>query len=279
MTNRSADPNLRRYDAPDVAAHYAALDYLTPCERMLFEAYIPRGSAILDLGVGGGRTTAYLASRASRYVGVDYAATMVKACRAKFPSMEFVVADAANLAEFPDAAFDAVVFSFNGIDYVLPEQSRRSCFEHIHRVLKAKGVLIFSSHNPRAVVVGRSWNPERLQRTARRLSADLRVLYKPLFGILTAARATVAFGQSAGATLLRALDRVLSRMFWRGEGTLVDSVHGGLLTHYSIPSRVISELDSLHFRPERILGDDYPHASHAYATDWYYYVFTKPCEN
>ena len=139
---------------------------------MLFETYIPPGSAILDLGVGGGRTTSYLANRASRYVGVDYAAAMVKACQAKFPDLEFVVADAANLSIFPDASFDVVVFAFNGIDYVLPEQSRRSCFEHIRRVLKAKGVLIFSSHNARAVLIRPQWNRERLQRTARRFSAD-----------------------------------------------------------------------------------------------------------
>lgn len=278
MTDRGADTNLEIYDAPDVAAHYAALDYLTPCERMLFETYIPQGSAILDLGVGGGRTTAYLANRASRYVGVDYAATMVRACQAKFPGMEFVVADAANLAAFPDAAFDAVVFSFNGIDYVLPEQARRSCFGHVHRVLKPKGVLIFSSHNPRAVVVWRGWNRGRLQRMARRFSADSRVLYWLLSGIYTSSRAALAFGQSVGATLLRALQRVVSRMFWRGEGVVVDPAHGGLMTHYSIPSRVIRELDALPLRPERILGDDYPNTSHAYATGWYYYVFTKPCE-
>jgi SAM-dependent methyltransferase len=275
MTRLSADANLKTYDAPEVAAHYAALDYLTPCERMLFETYIPPRSAVLDLGVGGGRTTAYLANRASSYVGVDYAAAMVKACRAKFPGLEFVVADATNLAAFADASFDVVVFAFNGIDYVLPEQSRRSCLGHIHRVLKANGVVIFSSHNARAFVMRRSWNRERLQEIARRLAADSKVLYWLLLAILTSARATVALGQSAGATVARALNRMPSRMFWRGEGTLVDSAHGGLLTHYCIPSRVVDELDSLHFRPQRILGDDYPQPSHPYATGWYYYVFVR----
>ena len=88
----------------------------------------------------------------------------------------------------------------------------------------------------------------------------------------------MAFAHAAGATLLRVLKRIPSGVFWRGEGTLVDSAHGGLLTHYSIPSRVINELEALHFRLVRILGDDYPQPSHPYATDWYYYVFAKPCE-
>jgi ubiquinone/menaquinone biosynthesis C-methylase UbiE len=278
MTDRSAGTNLEIYDAPDVAAHYAALDYLTPCERMLFETYIPRGSTILDLGVGGGRTTAYLANRASRYVGVDYAAAMVKACQAKFPGLEFVVADAADLTTFPDASFDVVVFAFNGIDCVVPDHARQSCFRHIHRVLKPKGVLIFSSHNPRAVVLLPSWNRERLRRIARRFAVNSKVLYWLLFAALTAVRSALAFGRAARVTLLCVLRRIPSRMFWSGEGTLVDPAHGGLLMHYWIPSRVIGELDALPLRPERILGDDYPHSSHAYSTGWYYYVFVKPCE-
>jgi ubiquinone/menaquinone biosynthesis C-methylase UbiE len=283
MTGRSAATNLETYDAPEVAAHYATLDYLTPCERVLFETYIPMGSAILDLGVGGGRTTPYLAKRASRYVGVDYAPAMVKACAAKFPNLkfpnlEFRVSDAANLSIFPDASFDVVVFAFNGIDYVLPEQSRQSCLAHVHRVLKADGVFIFSSHNARSVVIAPRWNRKRLQQTARRFSADSEILYWLWLVLLIAARSAWAFAQAAGATLLRIVKRMPSGTFWRGTGSLVDSAHGGLLTHYGTPSCVINELNALHFRPERILGDDYPYASHPYTTDWYYYVFAKVCE-
>ena len=278
MTGLSAETNLQTYDAPEVAAHYASLSYLTACERMLFETYIPPGSRILDLGVGGGRTTPYLAKRASRYVGVDYAASMVQACRTKFPELEFAVADAANLSAFSDASFDVVVFAFNGIDYVLPEQSRRLCFGHIHRVLRAGGVVIFSSHNARAVLTRPHWNRERLRRIAGRFCAGSRALYSLLFIVLTLARLAFAFVQAMRDTLRRVFQRLPSRVFWRGEGNLVDSAHGGLLTHYWIPSRVIAEMAALDLHPERIVGDEYPQRSHAYATDWYYYVFTKSFE-
>ena len=276
MTDRSAQTNLQTYDAPQVAAHYAALDYLTACERLLFETYIKPGSAILDLGVGGGRTTAYLAKRASRYVGVDYAAAMVRACRAKFPGLEFVVADAADLSAFSDNSFDVVVFAFNGIDYVLPQQARRACFKHIHRLLKPGGVLIFSSHNARAVLTPPRWNGERLRRAARRFCAGSKILYWMMLAILTSARSVLALCQSAAASLFRLLRRIPSRVFWRAEGNLVDSVHGGLLTHYCTPERVIAELEAQHFQLERIVGNEYPWSSHRYATDWYYYVFAKP---
>jgi SAM-dependent methyltransferase len=278
VASRNAETNRHTYEGIEVAAHYAALNYLSPCERVLFESYIPARSAILELGVGGGRATPYLANRASRYIGVDYAAAMVKTCQTKFPKLEFLMADAANLAAISDASFDVVVFAFNGIDYVLPERSRRSCFAHIHRVLKNGGRLIFSSHNARAVVAIPRWNQERLKRIARRWSMGSGVVHWLLLGILTVLRAAMALILAAGETLMRALKRIPSRMFWRGEGVLIDPVHGGLLTHYSIPRRMIRELDALHFRPERVLGSDYPNRSHPYSTDWYYYVFTKTCE-
>jgi cyclopropane fatty-acyl-phospholipid synthase-like methyltransferase len=81
--------NLQVYRDPEVVSHYAALDYLTPCERLLFERYIKPGMKILDIGVGGGRTTPYLSGKASCYVGVDYSAEMITTCRNKFPRLEF----------------------------------------------------------------------------------------------------------------------------------------------------------------------------------------------
>src|ERR1700726_4422384 len=101
------DPNIPIYNAPAVAEYYAALSYLTPCERLLFATYLRPGMAILDLGVGGGRTTPYLSSIAGRYVGVDYASEMIAACRKKFPQLEFETANVADLSNFSSQGFDA----------------------------------------------------------------------------------------------------------------------------------------------------------------------------
>jgi ubiquinone/menaquinone biosynthesis C-methylase UbiE len=275
VAGRSVETNLQVYGSPDVVSYYASLDYLTPCERLLFDCYLKPGSVILDLGVGGGRTTAYLAGRASHYVGIDYAEAMIEACQAKFPNLEFKVADAADLSAFRDESFDAVVFAFNGIDFVLPGKARRACLEHIYRILKAQGVLIFSSHNPRAVLVWRGWNRDRLQGIAREFSGRSALLYAGMFAGLKSVRFAVAVGQSAWSSLLRLFRRVPSQTFWRGEGNLADTAHGGLLTHYWTPERAIDELTSLHFRIERIVGNEYPQAHREYAADWYYYVFAK----
>jgi SAM-dependent methyltransferase len=275
MAGPSSETNLKTYETADVASHYASLSYLAPCERLLFDSYIKPGSAILDLGVGGGRTTPYLARLASHYVGVDYSAPMIARCRAKFPNLEFRVADASDLTRFQDGAFDAVVFAFNGIDYVLPDQSRLQSLAHIYRVLKADGCFIFSSHNPRAVVVREGWNRERLRNVAHRFSSGLPFLFEFLLVALAGARATLAIGRSVASSLLRFVRRFPTRTFWLGEGNFVDSAHGGLLTHSWIPERVIGEMAGLHFFLRRVVANEYPRSGHRYSTDWYYYVFTK----
>jgi len=275
MPRASSETNLKAYDKPEVVAHYALLDSLTPCECLLFETYIRPGNHVLDLGVGGGRTTPYLARRASRYVGVDYAPAMIEICQAKFPGVEFKVADASDLSDFPDSSFDAVVFAFNGIDYVLPDQARRRCFEHICRLLRPGGVLIFSSHNARAIFVRPSWNRERLRRLAERLSHGSRTLCAVFFSVLVHVRIALALLQAATGSVPRFIRRIPSMVFWRGEGNLVDPAHGGLLTHYSTPARMTDDLTALHLRFDRLLGHEYPQPSHRYSTDWYYYVFAK----
>ena len=275
MPRPSAQSNLQTYDAPEVAAHYASLHYLTPGEQLLFESYIHDGANVLDLGVGGGRTTSYLAKKAGHYVGVDYAAAMVQACQRKFPDLKFIVSDASDLSMFADAEFDAVVFAFNGIDYVFPEDSRVACLRHVHRILKHQGVFIFSTHNPKAVLVRKSINQERMRRLARLSSGGAEWLEKILRVSLAGAGFVWSVVRSALATLPRFWKRIFTRAFWSGEGEFVDSSHGGLLTHSWTPGYLVDQMNALHFRFERVLANDYPRPVHQYATDWYYYVFAK----
>jgi len=274
-SGRPEDRNLRVYDTPEVAAHYASLQYLSPCEKALFEAFLKEGDAILDLGVGGGRTTPYLSRLASRYVGVDYAPAMIAACRKKFPQLEFMQADATNLALLGDRTFDSAVMAFNGMDYLFPSESRRRCLAEIQRVLRKDGVLIFSSHNPRAILSRPAWNPEKIEEVAQRLAGKGKALLLPARYLVLWLRVATALARSAIEPVLRLLHRVPHRAFWSGDGYMVDPAHGGLLTHYAVPQRVIAELAQHGFRLLRFTGDDYPRHSHSYVTDWYYYVFQK----
>jgi SAM-dependent methyltransferase len=272
---KQEDPNLPVYNKSEVAEHYASLDYLSPCEKTLFDEFLKQGDAILDLGVGGGRTTSHLSRLASRYVGVDYAAKMVAACQQKFPLLEFLVADATNLAQLGDGSFDSVVMAFNGIDYLVPGEARRRCLAEIHRVLTDDGVLIFSSHNPRGVFFRPAWNPKKIEMVAQMLAGQRRWLLEPARFLLLWLRVAVALAKSAMDSAFRLSRRVWRRAFWSGDGYMVDPAHGGVLTHYAVPERVIAEVEQQGFQFLRVVGDDYPRRSGVYVTDWYYYVFRK----
>jgi ubiquinone/menaquinone biosynthesis C-methylase UbiE len=267
--------NHRIYSFPEVAAHYAALEYVTPCERFLFDRFITPQMDVLDVGVGGGRTTPYLSRLASRYVGVDYSREMVGTCRQKFPQLEFLLADASDLSQFQAASFDAVVMSFNTIDYLLPDEKRRECLRECRRVLREGGILIFSSHNPRSLLVRPAWDRARLHAFAEKFASRQNRFFPAFVSLLTVAKTLHAVCRAFAHSAARVVRRIATPALWRGEGYLFDSAHGGLMTHYFTPVRAIQELADFDFQIAAQLGDDYPMRSRTSMTDWYYYVFSK----
>jgi ubiquinone/menaquinone biosynthesis C-methylase UbiE len=140
--------NKNTYAKAKVLDYYDALDELFPAEKVLFEKLSPkiRNSKILDIGVGGGRTTRYLLPLSSDYTGVDYVPEFVERIKGKYESGNFLVADARDLKKFAGETFDFVLFSYNGIDAVSHED-RIKILKEIHRVLKTGGTFMFSSHN------------------------------------------------------------------------------------------------------------------------------------
>src|SRR5262249_11469211 len=138
-------------NSAEVVSYYEGQTELQACEKHLFENHLKPGMAILDIGVGGGRTTPHLSGISGRYVGVDYSKAMVETCRRRFPTLEFRNCDATDMRQFADSAFDAVVFSFNGIDSIRSGEGRARCLAEISRVLTPEGIFIFSSHNARAL--------------------------------------------------------------------------------------------------------------------------------
>jgi ubiquinone/menaquinone biosynthesis C-methylase UbiE len=273
-----ANNNLKIYNSTEIAAHYAGLSQITPCEHLLFQKYVRDGAVVLDLGVGGGRTTPYLSSRSSAYLALDYAPEMVRICRAKFPNLEFKVGDASDLSEIGSHSFDAVVAAFNVLDYVIGAERRESCWRECYRVLKPEGVLVFSSHNPRAVVVRPAWNHERVRRIATIIAPAEGLIGRLLYFVLNCIAAVAATMRAASHTLRRLLRQSRYRAFWRGEGHVLDPAHGGLYTHCWVPKQVVAEVTGSGFCVLETVASDYPRASGQYVTDWYYYVFCKPQE-
>lgn len=267
--------NLSVFRAAETVAYYAGLNSLTPAEGLLFETHLKPGFAVLDLGVGGGRTTYYLSGLASHYIGVDYSEEMIRACRVKYPALRFEVADAADLSRFANEFFDAVIFSFNGMDSLAPDEKRQQCLRECFRVLKQGGTFIFSRHNPRSLVIGWQWNWDRLRSKANEIGGGRRFMAVAALAAFSVGKFGLAMFRAAVPSIPRALRRIKTRTFWKGEGYLFDPTHGGLWAHCAVPKRVIAELNKFQFKLLQLLPEDHPRTGKTWRTRWYYYAFSK----
>jgi ubiquinone/menaquinone biosynthesis C-methylase UbiE len=144
--------NLGTYSAQEVIDFYDASQKMELPEKTIFEILKPElsGMTMLDVGVGGGRTTVFFAPHVKSYTAIDYSAGMIERCQPKFakqfPEAKFFVGDARDLSRFGRASFDFVLFSLNGVDYI-PGTSRSEFFRQARTVLKPGGYLSFSTHN------------------------------------------------------------------------------------------------------------------------------------
>ena len=71
---------------------------------------------------------------------------MTRYCEQLYPGVKFATVDARSMKEYRDGQFAFVIFSFNGIDSVPPED-RLAILKECHRVLRPGGLFAFSTHN------------------------------------------------------------------------------------------------------------------------------------
>jgi ubiquinone/menaquinone biosynthesis C-methylase UbiE len=140
------DMNLKAFSCEYAVKELYNAKGFTGLEKYLVDKYFKAGSRILDIGCGTGRTTAPLKDMGMDVIGIDLSPDMIRSAGEKRTDIDYRVMNACEL-EFADASFDHVLFSFNGIDCIHPEEKREECLKEVFRVLKNGGTFIFSSHN------------------------------------------------------------------------------------------------------------------------------------
>ncbi|MGZ5179869.1 MAG: class I SAM-dependent methyltransferase [Ramlibacter sp.] len=140
--------------APDIAAFYAKASGLQPAEARILEELRPQMDrwAMLDIGVGGGRTTQHFAPAVADYTGIDISPSMVEHCRRRFGSSRcrFDVVDVRRLSVLGTSRYHLVLFSFNGLDY-LDHHERLQALAQIRSVCRPGALFCFSTHNIHAL--------------------------------------------------------------------------------------------------------------------------------
>ncbi len=221
------------YESPDIVNMYSRQVTLQAPEKTILKLLkdeLPRMS-MLDIGVGGGRTTQYFARLVRKYIGTDYSANMISVCRQKFPDIDFKIADARNLYTFRDALFDFTLFSYNGIDSMNNEDRKKSLSE-IDRVTRNEGYICFSTHNLNSV-------PELLK---FQFSGSINaILYEPrrLYRLRRLNKGIIKIAKNEPHLILN------------------DGSHGfRLLTYYVNPNVQVEQLNELGFKSVQVFGLD-----------------------
>lgn len=150
-TGADEDPDetdVERFTTDQSVDHYDDLvaEGLFPAERKIVDRFYRSEDSVLDVGCGVGRTTRALHGRGFDVVGLDASEPLVSRARERFPDIEFRVGDAVDL-DVADDSYDQVLFSYNGICCINPEDRRLEALREFRRVLKPGGLLAFSSRN------------------------------------------------------------------------------------------------------------------------------------
>ncbi|HEY7626686.1 MAG TPA: class I SAM-dependent methyltransferase [Ilumatobacteraceae bacterium] len=249
-----------------VARFASAAGWIDRSERVLVERVMGGRTdlEVLDIGVGGGRTVPLLSTSAARYVGIDFLEELVAAARRRFPDADLRVGDARAL-DFPDASFDVVMFSSNGLD-AISHADRETALHEIRRVLRSDGVFLFSTHNsdgpgPRE----RPWGVPPVTLKQPRSSARTvarRVMHLPI--AVKNFRRLRPLGSSGND--------------WR---VTVSGAHDfGLLVHYTTAAGLLTALRDAGFLGEVELWDDragLPAATARPQNRWWYFNVLARC--
>jgi SAM-dependent methyltransferase len=255
--------NKNYYDSPGVPESYARRRYLFAPEKTILDRLsgVLESKAILDIGIGPGRTVPYLSALTSRYVGIDYSPNMLAPARREHPHLCLVHGDARRLS-FADGSFEAVFFCWNAIDDVGHDE-RLAILAEVRRVLVAGGYFVFSAHN---------------------LAAPRRSPYA--FGGLVSAPTLVAAIRENAIRIGRLVRNIVNHLRNRSRevhtqrySIINDQAHGfRLLTYYITRVNQVCQLAEAGFDRVEILDQQgaYIAAEDPCDDGWVYYVARKP---
>ena len=228
--------NKKTYQSQKIVKEYSSLGELFKAEKTIFGILKNKlvNMRMLDIGVGGGRTTYYFAPLAKEYLGIDYSEQMINACKKRFPNhsdkISFKACDVRSMRILKDNYFDFILASSNGLDY-MPHNDRIKALKEIKRVGRKGGYFSFSTHNllsiDKLLQIKLSLNPINMSR----------IIIRHL--------------------LLKTLNKNFNKLKKEKYAVVNDGAHQfRLLTYYIKPKEQIKQLKNLQFNNIRVFSPE-----------------------
>ncbi len=130
----------------EIAEHYD--DWSRPSSELSnedefdeFLSHLESGSHILDVGCGSGVVTRYLIEKGYQVTGIDISQKMLDLAKHRVPEATFKIGDMTKL-EFDDSSFNGIVSTY--AVFHIPRSEHSKLFLDFRRILKKRGVLLFS---------------------------------------------------------------------------------------------------------------------------------------
>jgi SAM-dependent methyltransferase len=159
--------NVSIYSLKGIAPYYAREPLFPPEIQILikhkaeFEAKI-----VLDIGVGTGRTSKYIAPYCKRYIGIELNQDMLDLFSEKLPQIELVHCDMREFYKLNKDKFDFVFGPYSAFDS-LNHADRVKMFHDIHGMMQPNGMFVFATHNLNWSGVGSTPQLERARDPVR----------------------------------------------------------------------------------------------------------------
>ncbi len=161
--------NVSIYSLKGIAPYYAH-EPLHPPEIQIFIKHKAEFNAktVLDIGVGTGRTSKYLAPYCKHYVGIELNRDMLDLFSERLPQIELVQCDMRDFSSINKDTFDFVLGPYSAFDS-LNHADRIKMFHDIHAMMRPGGMFCFSTHNLNWAGVGSTPQLERAKDPVRLL--------------------------------------------------------------------------------------------------------------
>jgi len=154
-------PTIRIYEqeAPTFLKRWVSRRKRPPALLLDSLARLPKQSAILDLGCGGGQDARFLDAKGFRVVGMDLTAAFLRSAKKTVPSVPLVRADMRDLP-FQGESFDAVWAAACLMHVPKPEAAR--VLKKLREVVRPGGLLAATvTYGTRSRILTDGWMPGR----------------------------------------------------------------------------------------------------------------------